>query len=44
MTCDYFRSQWSGGHVVCEPFERDSVIGAAHLGCAHWMRAIGSDY
>jgi len=41
LTCEYFRGQWSGGHVVCERFERDNVIGAAHLGCAYWMRAIG---
>jgi len=43
LTCDYFKGELFGGHVVCERFERDSVIGAAHLGCAYWMRAIGAD-
>ncbi len=41
LTCELLQGQWSGGHVVCERFERESVIGAAHLGCAYWMRAIG---
>jgi hypothetical protein len=43
LTCEYFRGQWSGGHVVCEQQERPRVIGAPHLGCAFWMRAIGAD-
>ncbi len=43
FTCEHFRGRWSGGHVVCERFERESVIGAARLGCAYWMRATGSD-
>jgi len=43
LTCDYFRGQWSGGHVICERFERERVIGNARVGCAYWMRAIGSD-
>jgi hypothetical protein len=43
LSYDQFRGQWSGGHVVCEQFDRDSVIGTAHLGGAYWMRAIGAD-
>lgn len=43
LTCEFFRGQWSGGHVVCERFERPTVIGAPQLGCAYWLRAIGSD-
>jgi hypothetical protein len=43
LTCEFHRGQWSGGHVVCERFERDRVIGDARIGCAYWMRAIGSD-
>ncbi|MGB8329309.1 MAG: hypothetical protein WCE62_04215 [Polyangiales bacterium] len=43
LTCEYFRGQWSGGHVVCERFERDRVIGDARIGCAYWERAVGAD-
>jgi hypothetical protein len=37
------RGQWSGGHLVCARFERGHMIGDARLGCAYWMRAVGSD-
>jgi hypothetical protein len=43
LCCEYFRGEWSGGHVVCERFERPRVVGDARIGCAYWMRAIGSD-
>ena len=43
FSCEFFRGQWSGGHVVCERFEKDRVIGDARIGCAYWMRAVGSD-
>ena len=43
LTCDFFRGQCSGGHIVCERFEKDRVIGDAGIGCAYWMRAIGAD-
>jgi hypothetical protein len=43
LSCDYFCGQWSGGHVVCERFDKDRVIGNALIGCAYWMRAIGAD-
>jgi len=31
------------GVSVCERFEKDRVIGGPRIGCAYWMRAIGSD-
>lgn len=43
LTCEFFQGRWSGGHVVCERFERESVVGDARMGCAYWMRAVGSD-
>ena len=43
LTCEYFRGQWPGGHVVCERFEKDRVIWDARIGCAYWTRAIGAD-
>ena len=41
LEASFFRGVRLGGHVVCERFEKDRVIGAAHPGCAYWMRAIG---
>lgn len=43
LACEYFRGLRSGAHVVCERFERESVIGDAKFGCAYWMRAVGAD-
>ena len=43
LTCDYFKGDFYGGHVVCEQQEKPRVIGAPHLGCAFWLRAVGSD-
>jgi hypothetical protein len=42
LTCAYFRGQLSGGHVMCERFERERVIGDPRIACAYWMRAVGS--
>lgn len=42
-TCTFDRGQLSGSHVVCERLEGPSVIGVAHLGCAHWQREPGWD-
>lgn len=41
LTCEYFQGPWSGGHVVCELLERETVIGDARMDCAYWMRAGG---
>lgn len=43
LTCDYFRGQRSGDHVVCERAAQPSVMGDARIGCAYWLRAIGAD-
>jgi hypothetical protein len=43
FTCDHFRGEFWGANVVCEQQGRPRVIGDAQLGCAFWMRAIGSD-
>ena len=43
LTCDHFRGEFWGDHVVCERMARPSVIGDARIGCAYWMRAVGSD-
>ena len=43
LTCELFQGQGSGGHVVCERFEKDRVTGDARIGCAYWTRAIGAD-
>lgn len=43
LTCEYFQGEFCGGHVVCERFERDRVIGDAMIGCAYWQRELGAD-
>jgi hypothetical protein len=43
LTCDHFQGEFYADHVVCEQQAKPRVIGPADLGCAFWMRAIGSD-
>lgn len=43
LTCEFFRGEFFGGHVVCERFEKPRVIGDARIGCAYWMREPASD-
>lgn len=43
LSCRYNRGQWRGGHVVCERFEKDCVVGDPRLGCAYWEREPGAD-
>lgn len=43
FTCEHFEGEFSADHVVCREHERPRVIGDARMGCAFWMRAIGSD-
>ena len=43
FTCEHFQGEFSADHVVCQQMEKPRVIGDARMGCAFWMRAIGSD-
>jgi hypothetical protein len=43
LTCDHFQGEFYADHVVCEQQAKPRVIGPPDLGCAFWMRAIGSD-
>lgn len=43
FTCAHFDGEFFCGHVVCRSRVKQQVIGRPELGCAYWMRAIGSD-
>ena len=43
FTCEHFQGRFWGENVVCQQDVRPRVIGIARMGCAFWMRAIGSD-
>lgn len=43
FTCEHFQGEFYSDHVVCQQQARPRVIGDARIGCAFWMRAVGSD-
>lgn len=43
LTCEHFKGDFCGGHVFCAQQDQPRVIGDATIGCAFWMRAVGSD-
>ena len=43
LTCEHFKGDFYGAHIVCEQQDRPRAIGAATIGCAFWLCTVGAD-
>jgi hypothetical protein len=43
LTCEFNQGERYAEHVVCRQQAKPRVIGCPTMGCAFWLRAVGSD-